>query len=86
MTRRIMYQAAGFQSGLGVTATVYRIDTLEQIGNVSFTEMTAEPVYYADVDFPCYGRYLMVVSHDGVRATSTVIGINSTPGIVRYNV
>lgn len=59
------------------------METMELLmDNMVFTEMTTEPIYYADVEFPSSGKYLFVFTHSGVRKASAVFEVGNQAGIV----
>jgi len=78
-----MYRPSGWESGLDVTARLYDVATLAVIdGAITFDEMDSEPIYYADVEFPDTGKYLLVILHSGQRRASVVLKAGYGPGIV----
>ena len=80
---RILYQAAGFDSGIVVTAKLLKASDLSVItAEITFSETPGDPIYYADVNFPFNGKYYMIVYEGGQRMLMTTFEIGGYPGIV----
>ena len=80
---RIIYQAAGFDSGITVTAKLVKAADLSVINaEIVFVETPGDPVYYADVSFPANGKYYMIIYENGQRAMMNVFEIGGYLGIV----
>jgi len=80
---RIFYQAAGFVSGVTVTAKLVKAADLSVVNaEIVFVETPGDPVYYADVNFPVDGKYYMIVYENSQRMLMNTFEIGGYPGIV----
>jgi hypothetical protein len=84
-TQRIWYQPVSFDTGLTVTAKLYTDGNVLVNGDITFQEMVTETgIYFADINFPSTGKYILVFSEDGTRTIMFVTEVGTGAGFVTY--